>query len=520
MSIKSQIMMETVERENNSVSESSESEVISYGGININVIESLQTHSVLIPIQELINKFESEKKIASHSPYIPSDENTSILADDSDKIKAKSSLCPVCCVTFIDLYQLHTFECGHSFCIQCIQEFFTLSIQENKPENIKCLDFKCSYTITNEELLTNEILSKDLVLKKINFEKKNQIIGDKSKAVCPYPDCDDFADKEMDYLGIPQRECFPSTLNVNKKTTDETETFKRSIIASKIEQNINNTILDDKLDKVISVLELNKNKNFLMCSKGHKFCNECGQLSWHFDQPCIKEDNDFLHFMQGNEKEMKNCPNCGIWTEKALGCNHIKCSSCKSHWCWLCLGPYTEDHYSNTSSPCKDKMFLGVNTDFLHNIANEDEFNINLNRENNFFRNAEALREMRRMLIEERQRIGDRDRNNIYWVNIGKGDLKFRVKHIDSWLLRLLYAFALFIFALLVNMPFAKLVFAYLERNINFRTDLNFTLHLRRYYSVSYFITLQTCFITYFLGILLTFGLYLVPLIKYVFNSR
>ena len=44
----------------------------------------------------------------------------------------------------------------------------------------------------------------------------------------------------------------------------------------------------------------------------------------------------------------KECPECGVATEKASGCNHITCTnrSCQSHWCWICKAvfPYDQIH--------------------------------------------------------------------------------------------------------------------------------------------------------------------------------
>ena len=44
----------------------------------------------------------------------------------------------------------------------------------------------------------------------------------------------------------------------------------------------------------------------------------------------------------------KDCPTCGVATEKAGGCNHITCPnlSCHAHWCWICntVFPYDQLH--------------------------------------------------------------------------------------------------------------------------------------------------------------------------------
>jgi hypothetical protein len=38
-----------------------------------------------------------------------------------------------------------------------------------------------------------------------------------------------------------------------------------------------------------------------------------------------------------NDSIIKQCPNCGIWTEKISGCAFLDCSICHAHWCWQCL---------------------------------------------------------------------------------------------------------------------------------------------------------------------------------------
>lgn len=40
--------------------------------------------------------------------------------------------------------------------------------------------------------------------------------------------------------------------------------------------------------------------------------------------------------MEGVMKGTKPCPECGIPTEKASGCNHMTCGSCHADWCWTC----------------------------------------------------------------------------------------------------------------------------------------------------------------------------------------
>ena len=34
------------------------------------------------------------------------------------------------------------------------------------------------------------------------------------------------------------------------------------------------------------------------------------------------------------------CPACGTMTQKNGGCDHMTCTKCRSHWCWICRHIY------------------------------------------------------------------------------------------------------------------------------------------------------------------------------------
>ncbi|KAG6007697.1 hypothetical protein E4U21_005658 [Claviceps maximensis] len=39
---------------------------------------------------------------------------------------------------------------------------------------------------------------------------------------------------------------------------------------------------------------------------------------------------------------IKDCPKCGVMIEKLSGCNHMCCTKCKAHICWVCLKTFAE----------------------------------------------------------------------------------------------------------------------------------------------------------------------------------
>ncbi|CAE8627433.1 unnamed protein product, partial [Polarella glacialis] len=63
--------------------------------------------------------------------------------------------------------------------------------------------------------------------------------------------------------------------------------------------------------------------------------------------------------LEGVLKGTKQCPSCGIRTEKLSGCNHMTCSSCFKDWCWVC-GHQVDSiawHY-NPGNPAGCQQFM------------------------------------------------------------------------------------------------------------------------------------------------------------------
>ena len=90
-------------------------------------------------------------------------------------------------------------------------------------------------------------------------------------------------------------------------------------------------------------------------------CNNCNAEFCYFHsnahpgQSCVSyiaatSEADRTNIEYANRVlRVKPCPNCGISVSKEGGCNQIKCSSCGTHFCWLCSaivdsGPFP-DHF-------------------------------------------------------------------------------------------------------------------------------------------------------------------------------
>ncbi|KAK4168438.1 E3 ubiquitin-protein ligase itt1 [Cladorrhinum sp. PSN259] len=74
----------------------------------------------------------------------------------------------------------------------------------------------------------------------------------------------------------------------------------------------------------------------------YAWCTSCGLAKQHLERVCAAgapaEVANFKCEDCSNRKTefvVKDCPGCGVTTEKQSGCDHISCI-CGMHWCWYC----------------------------------------------------------------------------------------------------------------------------------------------------------------------------------------
>jgi hypothetical protein len=84
------------------------------------------------------------------------------------------------------------------------------------------------------------------------------------------------------------------------------------------------------------------------------WCGQCGHARRYIERVCAagapNELKDWVceetcHKVIKSDLRLKNCPSCGILTEKVSGCDHVMCAveDCGVHWCFFCGGQFEED---------------------------------------------------------------------------------------------------------------------------------------------------------------------------------
>ena len=91
------------------------------------------------------------------------------------------------------------------------------------------------------------------------------------------------------------------------------------------------------------------------------FCLKCGEephvpisckdlAAW---QEKCRNESETANWILANTKQ---CPKCHSRIEKNQGCNHMTCRSCNHHFCWICMGDWSE-HGANTGGYYKCNKF-------------------------------------------------------------------------------------------------------------------------------------------------------------------
>ncbi|PCD37599.1 hypothetical protein AU210_006097 [Fusarium oxysporum f. sp. radicis-cucumerinum] len=225
-------------------------------------------------------------------------------------------------------------DCRHIFCIQCLQDFYNDAINEGNLSTVRCLSPNCAkkraaskdtkkhkVAISPSELLQIG-LSEEMVKRYVTLKYKTELESDKNTIYCPRQWCNGAARSKRHKK--PEGLEFAETAKSGKRKNKET--FSKADLLS---------ICED-------------------C--GFAFCGQCYQ-SWHGEfvrcaprrdkGELSEEEKASLEYLQLHTSP---CPTCNAPAQKTHGCNHMICSRCDTHFCYLCsswldpVNPY--QHYN------------------------------------------------------------------------------------------------------------------------------------------------------------------------------
>lgn len=71
------------------------------------------------------------------------------------------------------------------------------------------------------------------------------------------------------------------------------------------------------------------------------------------------------------DAESKTCPGCDVPVFKSMGCNHMTCTQCQCHWCWVCSSKF--DTASETYDHL-DEMHGGIFDDAENDVDSDASY--------------------------------------------------------------------------------------------------------------------------------------------------
>ncbi|KAI1466413.1 RWD-domain-containing protein [Daldinia caldariorum] len=222
-------------------------------------------------------------------------------------------------------------DCGHVFCVQCLQDFYNNAIKEGDIASIQCLEPNCAKeredavkgsakkkkakTSINPSELLQISLEREMVMRYAMLKHKNELESDKNTVYCPRSWCQGAArsKKHKKPEGLEFVEASDEESDAESDAKDDAKT-------------------KDSDQDVLAICE----------DCGFAFCARCGQ-SWHgpFKYCVPKERKDEItEEEQASLEYLKMhttpCPTCAAPCQKTHGCNHMRCFRCQTHFCYLC----------------------------------------------------------------------------------------------------------------------------------------------------------------------------------------
>jgi E3 ubiquitin-protein ligase RNF14 len=245
-------------------------------------------------------------------------------------------------------------DCGHVFCVQCLQDFYNNAITEGDLSSVRCLAPDCAKKREAErpstkkrrkpktQLSPSELLQipleHDMVTRYVKLKHKADLESDKNTVYCPRKWCQGAAKSKKHRKPDGFEDQYSSDDDSDSEENGEPSKFAAE-------------------KDLLAVCE----------DCGLAFCSRCFS-SWHGEFTiCVpkkptgeltEEEKASLEYMRMHTTP---CPTCASPAQKTHGCNHMICFKCHSHFCYLCsawlspANPY--EHYNSVTTGCYMRLW-------------------------------------------------------------------------------------------------------------------------------------------------------------------
>jgi E3 ubiquitin-protein ligase RNF14 len=242
-------------------------------------------------------------------------------------------------------------DCGHVFCVECLQTYYNGYITSGEVVEIRCLEFGCAKAraeaqpkrrrkpkvqVTPSELLQIP-LEHEMVTRYVKLNRKAELESDKNTIYCPRKWCQGAAKSKKH----PKPDGFEVIEADDESDSEETKAEDGKF----------------KSEERLSICE----------DCDYAFCSRCLQ-GWHGEfarctPPRVTtelsaEEKASLEYISLHTTP---CPTCAVPAQKTHGCNHMICGKCQTHFCYLCSAWLMPDnpykHYNDVKTGCFQRLW-------------------------------------------------------------------------------------------------------------------------------------------------------------------
>ena len=248
------------------------------------------------------------------------------------------------------------------FCVACLQDFYNACITEGDVTNVKCLAPNCAKedsgrsqgvagskkrkrrldrTLDPSELLQIP-LEQGIVQRYVKLKRKNLLESDRTTVYCPRQWCQ----------GAARSKKHPRPGDVKDYESSDSEDEDQP-------GSYDPNLRQDQLPPPSERLAICEDCSFA-------FCKVC-KASWHGEfAVCFpRKQYELSAEEKASEEYLKKhstaCPTCAARCQKTMGCNHMVCFKCNSHFCYLCSSWLSEEnpykHFNTQWTPCYMRLW-------------------------------------------------------------------------------------------------------------------------------------------------------------------
>lgn len=281
---------------------------------------------------------------------------------DREKFEKETFECGVCLEPKKGVNCHRLLRCSHVFCIPCLQDFYNTCITEGDVDSVKCLAPDCEQTATPKPPLASggqtprrkkrdralgpsELLqiplAPETVQRYVFLKRKKKIEADKTTVYCPRQWCQ----------GAARSKRHPKPTDPmadDPDSSEEEDGFAFDPLGA-----------EDQLPPVAERVAICEDCNYAFCSVCKKGWH--GELVRCFPRRKAEQSEEEKATEQYLRLYTSPCPTCNVPCQKRMGCNHMRCFQCDTHFCYLCSHWLSADnpyrHFNDTKSGCYNRLW-------------------------------------------------------------------------------------------------------------------------------------------------------------------